>query len=584
MDRYERSSKINLRKRIIVLFWIIAAAFFGLIGHLAYIQVFAGDALSKQAVAQQSQLVSLEIPPRGQILDCKLRPLTSYQQVQRLIVFPAAVKDKVYASTIISSVINKDISWVLKYMDGNSKIIPVDLTDSQAVRLKYESIEGVVVAKIRIRDRKPSIASHVLGYIGKNDVNEWTGKMGIESIYDSFLKKNTPQIGARIYLDGRGKFIPGLGYKLEEARSNSRNNVVLTIDKDIQNITERVLDNSGIKQGAVVVMEAGTGNIVAMASRPEYSLNKTKSTNLIDTSFSRINSNIYQTTGSQPQLIEDSYLNRCLAMYQPGSVFKVIVAAAAFEEKLIEPDSVFVCTGEHDPIVKCYNKKGHGLITFENAIALSCNPFFARVGIKLGTAKLIEYAKRFGIDRDHIIGFRNYDNSKVLDKIAQNHNLVNASIGQWPIEANPVQITAMMATIANNGVFITPKLVNDIRDTKGNIIKAFQQDKGVRAVSETTAEILKKALNKVTTEGTGKQAWLAYWGSAGKTGSAQVGKEKIDAWFSGYAPLEKPAYVATVMVTDGESGGKTAAPIFREIMQQILDSKRSQKNINYGQH
>lgn len=581
MSGFEGRGASKRNKRIQLLFWILAFSFMGVAAHMAYIQLVFNSNLTKNAIAQQSQFVSLEIPSRGEILDAQLRPLSSYQEVKRLVVFPAAVKDKVYAANAIAQIMGREYSWAAGYIKGQPGIIPVDLNDDQAKKLTQAHLDGLIVAKVKLRSRKPLLASHLIGYLGKNDHNQWAGQTGIENLYDNELKESSPGLGARIFLDGRGNFISGLGYKIETVKNPDRKNVILSINKDIQNIVENVLDDFKSIEAAVVVMEAGTGDIVAMASRPDYSLDTASQTladgQLSGTTSEKVYEQVYKDQ-ELPVKNQDSFVNRCLAMYQPGSVFKVIVASAALEEKVVEPDSLFYCTGDKDPIVKCANKAGHGTLNFEEAIAQSCNPFFARVGIKLGGEKLIEYAKRFGMDKNTIIGYRDIDRSQELGKISQDYNLVNASIGQWPVESTVVQITGMMNTIANNGVYVTPRLVKEIRASNGKIVKSFPADPGKRAVSLNTAQFLQGALEKVNTEGTGKEAWLANWGSAGKTGSAQVGNDRINAWYSGYAPVGTPSYVATVMVNDGISGGKSAAPIFREIMKRVLEYRVSTKH------
>ncbi|MHB9095272.1 MAG: peptidoglycan D,D-transpeptidase FtsI family protein [Eubacteriales bacterium] len=588
-----------LKRRAVILFWVFTLVFTGLIGHLAYIQVYSGKRLSQQAISQQSQTVALEIPPRGQILDRNLRPLTGDREVWRLVVFPAAVTELAKEAVVLAPILRTNYPEALAYLTGRTRLLPFDLDAEQVAVLNRHPLPGTVLAKVTIRARKPLLAGHLVGYLGK-DAGGWTGKMGIESFYNNDLKGDVPNSVARVFLDARGKVIPGLGWRIEKGlKDKDRNNVVLTIDRDIQEIVEKVMDGAGVQDGAVVVSDVRTGDIVAMASRPDFSLEVPRNTG---TGYDAVNSTVYgvvsaatygtvstpvypsvgsrvygtagNTYGTVTVYNEESYINRCLSLYQPGSVFKVIVAAAALEEGVVNPKTVFLCTGEKDDIVKCYRKDGHGLITFAEAVAYSCNPTFARVGLKLGAKKLIEYAAKFGLDNDSIIGYRTGKANDRLNRIAQPYNLVNASLGQWPVKASVVQITAMMGAIANDGIYMPPRLVREVRDTDGRTARVIEQGRPVRAVTEKTARVIQTMLGTVTKYGTGREALVEPWGSAGKTGSAQVGSEKIDAWFSGYAPFEGPRYAATVLVNNGESGGKTAAPLFREIMQEILKREK----------
>lgn len=548
-----------IKKRAVALFWVFTIVFTGLTGRLAYIQVYQNERLSRLAISQQSQVVPLEIPARGQILDRNLKPLISYREVWRVAVFPAAISHKQSAAALLTDVLGLDQEQAMSYLSGKAGLIPLALTSKQAAELGGKSIPGIIVTRVRERLRKPSLASHILGYIGKDGPNEWNGKMGIEAYYDADLQGSRPVSAVRAFFDGRGHFVSGLGFPVEKDQIDpSRKNVVLTIDRDIQEIVERALDSAGVKDGAAAVMDAGNGDLLAVASRPDYNIGNLAA----DTVYSVVYKHVYSSG--------ESFLNHALSFYQPGSVFKIIVAAAALEEGLVKPDDVFLCVGEKDELVGCYEAGGHGLITFAQAFAFSCNPTFARIGLKLGAEKLIEYGKKFGFGDGGIIGYRENDTGTRLERIAQRFSLVNASLGQWPVEATVVQVTAMTAAIANDGVYISPRLVRELRNSDGTVARTFVRSGGTRAVSRETAGVMGNFLETVTRYGTGRQAWVEPWGSAGKTGSAQVGSAKTDAWFTGYAPAKMPRYAVTVLVNNGESGGKNAAPVFREIMSGIL--------------
>lgn len=540
-----------------MIFWLFVFVFLSLVGNLTHIQIVNGRRLTQQAVSQQTQSVALEVPARGQILDRKLRPLTDSRKTYRVVVFPAAVTDSDSEAVKLATVLHMDRDKIKKYLEGRAQSIPLDLNAAQKAEVTRLGLPGIVVVEMKIRDRKPELASHVIGYLGSaGGLSSWVGETGIERFYDRELRGTVPESQVRIFIDGRGRLIQGLKYTVEENLvDDARNNVVLTIDRDIQGIVENAMDNAGIRDGAVVVMDLATGDIAAMASRPEYNLGVSGT----------VGTDVYRGTAEK-----EMFLNHSLSLYQPGSVFKVIVASAALEEGLVKPDTMFNCIGEKDPIVKCYEKKGHGLLSFAQAVAYSCNPTFARVGIELGADRIISFAQKFGLAQNSIIGYTKNDLKDSLNTVSQQYNLVNASLGQWPIKASVVQVTAMMNVIAAGGVYTEPRLVMEIRSTGGKPVRSLAEGEKNQVISRNTAETMQQLLEKVTTSGTGKQAWIEPWGSAGKTGSAQVGQNKLDAWFSGYAPLKNPRYVATVLVTDGESGGKTAAPVFKEIMLKIL--------------
>jgi penicillin-binding protein 2 len=543
-----------IRKRVVVVFWMFFLFFIALIVKVCYIQVFSGPQLSKQALAQQSHVVALEFPNRGRILDCRMTPFSMGKKESRVVVFPFAIQDKQKTALALAKVLGIQVNEAEKYTKGNSRTILIGLSVTQAVQLKKAALSGVTVAEAVVRPRKPSLASHIIGFWGKGQLGTEEGKMGLELFYDRILRGAQNQLAVRLYVNGKGRVIPGLGYSYENIVDKTRRDIVLTIDCEIQKSVENVMDSAGVKEGAAVVMDIRTGDIKAMASRPDYTMDA-----------------VYAKAYEK----ELSFLNRCLSLYQPGSVFKVVIAAAALEEGLVKPDTLFLCAGAKDQLVRCYNPGGHGVLNFAQAVAYSCNPVFARVGVKLGAKKIIEYAKKFGFAKGELLGYKSVNTEEKLNSISGGFNVVNASLGQWPVEANAVQITAMMAAVANDGIFNLPRLVCEIRNYNGIVAETVKEGTPVKVVSLKTADTLQIMLEMTTRYGTGRQAWLEPGGSAGKTGSAQVGDSRIDAWFCGYAPLKQPQYAITILVTDGESGGQTAAPIFREILKNIMSVKNA---------
>ncbi|MBC7326474.1 MAG: penicillin-binding protein 2, partial [Moorella sp. (in: Bacteria)] len=202
----------------------------------------------------------------------------------------------------------------------------------------------------------------------------------------------------------------------------------------VQQIVEKVLD-AHVKKGAVVVMDARSGDILALASRPKYHPAPGR---------------IEQYLRGEPGAL----LDQCVGLFAPGSLFKVVVAAAALAERIVTPETTFYCRGAKDWPVRCWSEHGHGVISFQEAFAQSCNPVFARLALELGAANLIAYARLFGLDDQRIAGYPvPADPRQNLDLIAAPHNLVNSSLGQGPVLATPVQITAMMNTVVNGGKY-----------------------------------------------------------------------------------------------------------------------------------
>lgn len=557
------------QKRIVQMFYLILLLIMPLLVHLWHIQIVDGPEYAQKALDQQTLKVGLEDVPRGQILDRNGKSLTGNRQEVRVIVFPELIKDKGAMAGRLAEILHVDRSAVMGLLEGQPRYLPYQVDNKQVGSIRALNQLGVQVGQVNFRYGPDYLAPQLVGYLGNitsqaelanlnqkgsksYNFGDLVGQMGLEQLYEEQLKGTASQHNVRAYMDVYNNLIKGLGVKNEnDGVDLTRENVVTTIDADMQRKVEAIVKGK-IKKGAVVVMDAHNGDILAMASQPDFDPTKPAAS----------------VTGAG-----DAFLERATSLYQPGSVFKIVTAAAALEEKLVQPDSTFVCLGDKDPLVHCWKPEGHGLETFEQAFAQSCNPAFAQIGLRVGAPKLIEYARKLGLDNQNIIGYPYHQDSRQkLNLIGRPNSLVNSSIGQGPVLATPVQITAMVNTIVNNGVYMPPRLVRGLADEEGNTVKSFPVGKSRKVLSSDTAKEIQKLMHLVTTEGVGKDGLVPFYGSAGKTGSAEVGKNRstVNAWFAGYAPLEQPRYVVTVMIENGISGDISAAPIFKQIMLDLL--------------
>lgn len=561
------------QKRLVLTFFILGFSLLALVFPLWQLQVLNGDLYSCLALEQGSLWVSLEDAPRGRILDRNLLPLSAGKTETRLVVFPPAIKEKDDAARSLAEILGVDDASIKPYLDGEPCYLPYSLTPEQAEFVRQKNWTGIMALPVHFRYGENYLASQTLGHLGKVSTygeylnlaanskkiyryNDLVGKTGLELAYEEDLKGNKPEQAVRVYKDANGKLLGSPGFEVEEqTEDRGRRDVVLTLDSRIQQIVEDIMDRK-IAEGAVVVMEAGTGDILAMASRPDF-----------DPAHPGQNIEGWA---------EESSFDHCTALYQPGSVFKTVLAAAALEKNPGILKSRFTCLGEKENLIHCWKDEGHGDINFSRAFAESCNPTFARIGLDLGAQKLIEYAERFGLDNQNVIGYpAGCDPRQDLGRIGEPYNLVNCSIGQGPVLVTPLQVTAMTNTVVSGGIYREPRLVKEIRSS-GSIVKEFYSDAGSEAVSPDTAAMLRSLMELVVDEGTGLEAAVPVFGSAGKTGSAQTGGrgEQTDAWFTGYAPRQNPRYVVTVLVEGGGSGSASAAPIFREVMENILKVKK----------
>lgn len=550
-------------KFVLVFFFILAAARTG------YIQMAQGDHYARKALEGQTLSVALEEYSRGRVLDRNLLPLSGTYSSNRIVVFPEMQENANSNYLAISRATGADLRVIRDILSVKKPVVlPYRINESKSGMIHDGGGKGLLVAPYTLRYGPSPLAVHVVGHLGRiRDLNEleelartnkksyrlsdWTGRQGLEFFYERELKGQYPTDLAVVYTDALGKPLPGLPVTVETGlRDPGRSDVVTTIDRDIQAMVERVMDRR-IKKGAVVVMDS-SGDVLAMASRPAYNPDPA-------------------LTDQLPSAGDERFVNQALSLFQPGSIFKVVVAAAALSEGLVDPGTRFTCGGYREKPVRCWNEEGHGSLTFAEAFAQSCNPVFVKLGQDLGPQAIIRYARAMGLENQSVLGYPAVpDSRQSLDLVAGKYNLVNSSVGQGPVLATPLQITAMINSVANGGLYMQPRLVKEIRPAGGSPGQIMSTGP-VRVISPEVARQLGDLMTMVTKQGVGRKAWVPRGGSAGKTGSAQLagGEGPVNAWFSGYGPIDNPRYTVTVLVREGSSGGETAAPVFREIMEGL---------------
>ncbi len=548
--------------------------FFGFLGFLLiirlfFLQIIDGPMLTVQSLSGRVQEVPMEVA-RGEIVDRNGYPLTNTAEHFSVIVFPSQIRDVQATADKIASTLGIPPEQFTAKISKDQRAFKLksDLDALTAQKINTLNLAGILVTTEKMRYGYNSLAAHITGYINLADNR---GVSGIEAMFDNILRGNQPEYAAAL-VDATQQIIPGLGYKKMRLDNGAGpNNVVLTIDSRIQKIVESVLDKHTPK-GAVVIMRPSTGEILAMASRPNFDAN---------------NLDQYLARDAAP------LLNRAIAAYQPGSVFKLVVAAAALESHMVQPQDVFFDHGFID--INGIRFKGwdydrgpRGKISFQDALAYSSNPVFIEVGQKLGAEKIVEYAKKLGFGHKTKLNFDGEadGNLPAVDNIYPGE-LANLSIGQGEFEATPVQMAALVSTIVNDGIKVEPYIISKLTSADGVVIKNYYPSRGTRVLSRQTALQMREMMASVTQYGTGQAAYVDGVGSAGKTGSAETGRKDPEgkgishAWFAGYAPLQQPQFAVVVFIEDGMSGGDVAAPIFREIVTEILQNQNSEPGKPY---
>ncbi|WP_053957083.1 peptidoglycan D,D-transpeptidase FtsI family protein [Inediibacterium massiliense] len=558
-SRIERKKKNQYmeerRKRIIFIGSISTFLLLALIGRLYYIQMVKGDEYYAAAKKQWTKEIPIGIS-RGKIYDRNQNLLTNRHKKEYLMVFP-----KYFVASNPNIEILKKISGNKANVLKDKKILRYEPIKLEIINHNKEFIDQAVHMKgvfpIEYTDRyeKIGLAAHVIGYINTIDNR---GEKGIEKVYDEILKENQVSKVAAI-VDAQKRRIPGLKYEMING-SSTQKNVVTTLDYKIQKLVEEELDKLN-KKGSVVVLDSKNGEVLAMASRPNFKQD--------------------QVAKYLKSTKQELYNRAVQIAYPPGSIFKIIVAAAFLEENIKE--DTFFCKGyeEIDGVqIKCssFKKGGHGEIHLEDAFAQSCNTAFIQMGQRIGGEKIIDMAKKFGLGAKTEVGLAEEIEGKIPTKDhIKGAGIGNLSIGQGTLEVTPIQMAKMTNIIANGGVDQGISLIQGISNENGDIIKKIEKKPIQRVIAYETAQRIQRMMEKVIEVGTAKRVKLYEIGHvAGKTGSSESsdgGKKVVHAWFTGYFPSHDPKYTITVMIEDGKSGGKVAAPLFKKILEGILQIK-----------
>ncbi|MCK9478262.1 MAG: penicillin-binding protein 2 [Firmicutes bacterium] len=515
---------------------VIFLALLALSGRIFYIAIPKGEHLAKQAVMQRTEKIPIKTM-RGIIYDREMRAITEGQCNLHAAVVLQECADKTEAARLIGH----------PFTDDDIQVFALNaVTEQQA---KLVKMKGVSLFNVSSRYNQNGMLSHVIGYTSDS------GGFGIEQAFnDELTIQDSDSIS--MIKNANKKMMTGLGYN--KVSKKTYKGIGLSIDYHIQAAAEKAMDKA-TESGAAIVVDVRTGDILAMVSRPNFNQTQLAKYLLSD---------------------EGEFINRAVTSYDAGSVFKVVLAAAALEEGYYTGKSVFSCTGSTDVYGKeflCNELQGHGSISLEQGFALSCNSVFYSIGQKLGAENICKYAKKFGMSKPvlNIDGF--WESGGNIPESANVWETANISIGQGAISVTPLQVADMFCTIANEGLRKQLVLMRGTVDEDGAFTETSVESPH-RVLSKSTAKALQGMLKAVVESGTGSNAKLDNWGAAGKTGSAQTGWEKdgelmVHGWFGGFFPADLPQYVCVVLSQNGKSGALSAAPVFKEIGEEIMRLK-----------
>lgn len=559
------------KKRIVMLMGLFLLIFSMWLLRCFYYQLICGQNLCKKVISMHSQGVDIREFNRGHILDRNLIALTDNAGASALYCLPQSIPAhngsleqgcQEIADFLAANIDNIKKNEIIDTLhiasqQGTALIkLHSDLSPAEIKKIQSSQMSSLIVVPITKRYRQDGFLAHLIGYVSMSGLGE--GQSGLEKTYDQLLKKGGTSQKLHVVLDARGKVIPGIKPKVR-TEEIIKDAVVLTIDKRVQQLVETTM-NQRVAKGAVVVMDVSSKEVLAMASRPAF--------------------NQYQVEEYLSEDIDSTLTNRVLSAYYPGSLFKIVVSIAALQANIVKPDSEFICTGKfiyNDQLATaCWKEEGHGKLSFAEAFANSCNPTFINTGLSLGRTRLLQQVDALHITDNTLIGIEKVNTQAYVQIDGGKAALGNVCLGQQGVMLSPMQITNLLATVADNGCWAPPRIIKYTVDSKGVKHYPAMNDKK-RVIDLVTNQKVQKMMEKVVAEGTGKAARLPEVKIAGKTATSQTGNIKTDGeevlntWFAGYFPAEQPRWAIVVMVEEGKSGAENCAPVFKEISRGMLE-------------
>jgi len=549
--------EFTVSERLLIVASVLLVCIVAVLGRLGYLQLFRhGDYLA-HAARQQQRVIEIT-PKRGSIYDRNRDPLAMSIPVDSVFAVPVEVGDPVLAAQLLSRVLGiptevleaklsaaQSFAWVAR------KVPPDKKEAVEALNLK-----GIYFQKENQRIYpKRDLAAHVLGFV---DLDE-KGLGGIEYELDSQIRGKSEKIV--VMADARQRWFDGV-----EAQRERGADVVLTLDEQIQYIAERELGTAIAKThalaGSVVVTNPNNGEILALANWPKFNPNAANESSA------------------------EARMNRAVtALYEPGSTFKLITLAAAFDQRIVRPEEVFDCENGAVYIAghRIRDHKPFGLLTVSDILAKSSDVGAIKIALRLGAPKFYDYIRAFGFGQ--LTGVDLPGESKGLVRRLENWSAISIgsiSMGQ-EVGVTPIQLISAVSAIANGGILYKPHVVAELRrdnqvlPAEGPLAPAEPK----RVIRPETAATLRRLMEGVVLNGTGPLAHLDGWTAAGKTGSAQkidpatgrYSRTQLIASFTGFAPINNPAVTILVSLDSpvGEhEGGQVAAPVFKRIAEQVL--------------
>ncbi|MCX8127150.1 MAG: penicillin-binding protein 2 [Synergistetes bacterium] len=571
--------------RLITLIFVYIFLFFILLARLWYIQVLMEERYKTAAQENRIRLVRVKAL-RGMIYDRAGSVLAFNLPSYGISFIPALVKGNYSSIEDFLKELSQELKVPYEELCKNYKrrfysnywsVLVVDNMPLVQVIDVREWLMSKDFLNLEVDARRlypwGELFSHVIGYTAEISERELKlygsrgyrggdhiGKMGLESVYEEYLKG----------IDGyREVEVDALGKEMsliKEVPPENGFNLMLNIDKHLQKVA---YDALGDNKGCIIVMDPRDGSILALVSKPSFDPNRF----------------VWGVDSSEwKELIDDPdrpMFNRAIqAELPPGSLFKIIVALSSLSEGVASPQRRALCTGSlkvGDRDFKCWKEGGHGVVELYQAIAQSCNVYFYTLGRELGAEKIVSYANRCGLGVETGIDLLSESKGfiptpewkkKRFKEPWYPGDTINLSIGQSYLLVTPIQMLSFVSAIANGGTLYRPRIARALVDDSGNIIERFSPEPyGELPFSKQVMEHVRKGMRLAVSEGTAKLLSDGIIKAAGKTGSAQNPRGKEHAWFIGFAPYDDPRVAIVVLVEEGGTGGVAAVPVAKKVLE-----------------
>ena len=579
-----KKNKTFHKKKIWVIFLCCSAMLAGLFGRLIYLMGFRSDYYYEKAEDLHERERDIKAA-RGEILDAKGKVLAANKTVCTISVIHSQIEEPEKVISLLSEKLGMEEENVRKKVEKVSSIerIRTNVEKETGDAIREAGLKGVKVDEDYKRYYPyGSLASRVLGFTGGDN----QGIIGLEVEYEESLSGTPGKILTTT--DARGIEIDEIGESRVEPvpGDNLRVSLDVNIQKYAQQAAAKVMKEKQAERVSILLMNPQNGEIYACVNVPEFDLNDPFTLNTGE--------DVSALSQEEEQdLLNQMWRNPCLNdTYEPGSTFKIITMSAGLEEGVVSLDDTFYCPGYKlvdDRRIHCANRRGHGSQTFVEGAENSCNPVFIELGLRLGVDRYYKYFTQFGLMKKTGVDLPGEAGTIMHKKENMgNVELATVSFGQ-SFQITPIQLATTVSSLINGGKRITPHFGVSVESADGSYVKKIEYPAETGIVSEETSETVRYILEKVVSEGSGKNAGIEGYSIGGKTATSQTlprSSNRYISSFLGFAPADDPQVLALCIIHDPQGvyyGGTIAAPIVRSIFENVLPYLGIQREKDAGE-